>query len=159
MAAASILQLTVRLPPRETATIRFQLPPWRHRDPKGLQSFSIPGFPADVDRRLHLRHRHLDADAGAGLADLENQPLHVPAVLGPNPAGDSDLSPLAGGRCFCRPRRTPPLAHVFPMPADVVRAGADLPGGLPRGEGLALSDLLLRGGFRAGVRRAGLYGA
>src|ERR1035437_3257764 len=148
MAAASILQLTVRFPPRETATIRFRtsIAAVAHRDPKGLQSFSIPGFPADVDRRLHLRHRHLDAVAGAGLADLEDEPQPLPAVLGPNPAGDSDLSLLAGGRCVCRPPRTPPLAHVFPIPADVVRAGADFPRRLPRGEGLALSDLLLLAG-------------
>src|SRR5271157_6641481 len=154
MAGASILQLTARLPPRETATIRF-----RHRDSTGLQSFSLPGFPPDVDRRLHLRHRHLDAVADAELADLEDEPQHLPAVLGPHPASDSDLSLLAGGRRVCRPHRTPPLAHVFPIRPDVVRAGPDFPGRLSRGEGLALSDLLFHRRFRAGVRRPGLYGA
>src|ERR1019366_4724286 len=50
-----------------------------NRDPADLQSFSISRLPADVDGRLHVQHRHVDADRRPGLAGPEAFQLAVSA--------------------------------------------------------------------------------
>src|SRR5260370_8835215 len=50
-----------------------------NRDSPGLQSFSISRLPPDVDRRLHLQHRNLDADCRPELARPEASKLAFPA--------------------------------------------------------------------------------
>src|ERR1019366_4084268 len=39
-----------------------------NRDPPGLQSFSLSRLPPDVDGRVCVEYRHVDADSGAELA-------------------------------------------------------------------------------------------
>src|SRR5215471_9411486 len=46
---------------------------------QSLQGISLSRFPPDVDWRLRLKHRHLDADCGAGMAYLPAQPFPISA--------------------------------------------------------------------------------
>ena len=52
-----------------------------------LQSISISRFPPDVDRRLHLQCRHLDADRRPRLAHLPLEPFVVFARIRSVPGG------------------------------------------------------------------------
>src|ERR1035441_1663426 len=105
---------------------------------------------------LFRSHRHLDADGRAGLADMENQRQRPPAGPGPDSPGPPHSSFLAGRGRAGRPLRAPPPADLFAVRPDGLRAAADVPGGFPRGEGVAHAVLLFRGGLRTGLRRAGL---
>src|ERR1700758_2284239 len=71
-----------------------------------LQSISISRFPPDVDWRLHVEHRHVDADRRARVADLPAKPFFVSAGVGPVPGGDSDLPVHADRWRGGRPHRT-----------------------------------------------------
>src|SRR5579864_6246616 len=42
---------------------------------QSLQSISLSGLPVDVDRRLRVEYRHVDADRGARLVDLPAEPF------------------------------------------------------------------------------------
>src|ERR1035437_10416862 len=66
-----------------------------NRDPPDLQSFSISRFPPDVDGRLHVQHRHVDADCRPELAGPEAFQLAVSAWPGRLSGGHPDFSVLA----------------------------------------------------------------
>ena len=60
-------------------------PPGAHANvnaSQGFQSISISRFSPDVVRRLYFEYWHLDADCGAGLADLSAEPFGVFAGAG-----------------------------------------------------------------------------
>ena len=92
-----------------------------NRASPGLQSFSISRLPPDVDRRLHLHHRHLDADRRPGLArSIELSQLALPARPRRLPRRHPDLPVLAGRRRDRRPHRPPPRAARLAVRADGV---------------------------------------
>src|SRR5579862_4893995 len=72
---------------------------------QSLQSISISRFPADVGWGLHVEHRHMDADRGAGIAHLPAEPFVVLARAGSVPGRDSDLSVHSDRRGGGRPDR------------------------------------------------------
>src|SRR5437764_10483960 len=91
----------------ETATIRDSAAAAIYRAPPGLQSFSLSRFPLDVDRRVHVQHRNLDAESRAELADLHADRFQVSARAGPGSQRSPDLPLLIVRRRARRPHRPP----------------------------------------------------
>ena len=131
-----------------------------NRDSPGLQSISISRFPPDVDRRLHLQHRHVDADRWrrAGWScKLSNSAflLGLDAFLGGIPIF---LFSLVGGVVADRIERRKVLLDLA-VRADGLRLPAHRPDRLPSGARLADPLPVVRRGLGAGLRRPGLPGA
>src|SRR5437764_1454317 len=60
-----------------------------------FQSLSLPRFSPDVVWGVHVEHWYLDADCGAGLADLPAEPFGVSPGVGSVSGRDSDISVFA----------------------------------------------------------------
>src|SRR6266571_4893847 len=124
-----------------------------------IQSISISRFPADVDWRLYVEYRHMDADCRAGLAHLPFEPFGISAGAGSVSCGYPHLLVLADRRRRRRPDRAPQdFAHVA-VGADGERGRVNDSGHLWAAACLAHLVSVLCVGAGAGVRWASLSGA
>ena len=124
-----------------------------------LPGFRVARLPARVGRRLHLQHRHLDAEAGPELAGAATVRFAVPARAGRVSGRDPDPALLSRRRRHRRPGGPAQAAHRLANRTDVLRVSAGRNVRAGRGPGLAHPDAVVRGGAGAGLRRAGLPGA
>src|SRR5579872_2833035 len=137
-------------------------PPLAHANfhaSQSLQSISISRFPVDVGWGLHVEHRHMDADRGAGMAHLPAEPFVVPARAGSVPGRDSDLSVHSDRRSSSGPDRAAKDSAGLAVHSDGECGDAHCSG--DDGTAARVADFVsvVRVWICAGVWRAGVSGA